>query len=66
MYVIRTKNETNNHALVVPTNEWRRLNKIITEKDDNIATVNEIKRLKNERQAASKAITESWPTTTVV
>lgn len=52
--------------LVVPSNEWRRLKKILTKKDDDKATVDEIKRLKDERQAASKAITETWTTTTVV
>lgn len=67
MYVISTENnKTNNRALVVTAKEWKRLKNIITEKNYDITTKNEIKKLKNKRQAASKAITESWATTTVV
>lgn len=67
MYVIRTENnKTNNRALVVSTKKWKRFKNIITEKNDDTTAKNEIKKLKNKRQAASKAITESWTTTTVV
>lgn len=60
------ENNQRTHALLIPKNEWIRLKKILTKKDDDIATVEMIKRLKDERQATSKAISESWDTTVLV
>ncbi|CAH1725223.1 unnamed protein product [Aphis gossypii] len=56
-------NSSKTHALLIPKNEWIRLNKILTKKDDDRAMVEMMKRLRDERQATSKAITESWETT---
>lgn len=68
MYVISTENNKikNRAALVIPTKEWSRLTYMITKKNDDMIIENKIKKLKNERQAVSKAITESWATTIVV
>jgi hypothetical protein len=54
------------HALLIPKNEWIRLKKILTKKDDDRAAVEMIKRLRDERQATSKAIAKSWDTTVLV
>ncbi|XP_003240302.1 DNA ligase 1 [Acyrthosiphon pisum] len=51
------------HALLIPKDEWIRLKKILNKKYDDIATIEMMKRLKDERQATSKAISESWDTT---
>jgi len=59
-------NNTKIHALVVPTDEWKRLQKILTKNDDEKAAIEEIKRLKKERQTASKTIAESFDNTTLV
>jgi len=59
-------NHQRTHALLIPKDEWIRLKKILTKKDDDIATIEMIKRLKDERQAKSKAISESWDTTVLV
>ncbi|CAI6375139.1 unnamed protein product [Macrosiphum euphorbiae] len=56
-------NNLRTHALLIPKDEWIRLKKILTKKDDDIATIEMKKRLKDERQATSKAISESWDTT---
>ncbi|CAI6377045.1 unnamed protein product [Macrosiphum euphorbiae] len=56
-------NNQRTQALLIPKVEWIRLKKILTKKDDDIATIEMIKRLKDERQATSKAIKESWDAT---
>ncbi|XP_026822616.1 vicilin-like seed storage protein At2g18540 [Rhopalosiphum maidis] len=55
--------QSRTHALLIPKNEWVRLKKILTKKDDDKAAVEMIKRLRDERQATSKAIAKSWDTT---
>ncbi|XP_022168579.1 trichohyalin [Myzus persicae] len=57
------ENNQKTHALLIPKNEWTRLKKILTKKDDDRAAIEMIKRLKDERHATSKAISESWDTT---
>lgn len=67
---MQTINVVNNnqrtYALLIPKDEWIRIKKILTKKDDDIATIEMTKRLKDERQATSKAISESWDTTVLV
>lgn len=53
-------------ALIVSKNEWGRLQQLITKKNDDKAIIEEIKRLKDERRAMSKAMAETWATTTLV
>lgn len=62
---VETKN-TKDRALLMSTGEWKRLNKILTKKDDEKAAEEEIKRSRYERQTVSKAMAESWNTTTLV
>ena len=59
-------NNQRTQALLIPKVKWIRLKKILTKKDDDIATIEMIKRLKDERQATSKAIKESWDATVLV
>ncbi|VVC37830.1 Hypothetical protein CINCED_3A011903 [Cinara cedri] len=51
---------TNTNALILPKDQWKRINKTLTKKDDNRAALEEIKRLNDERMAKSKAIAETW------
>jgi len=60
------KNDQKTRALLIPKNEWTRLNKILTKKDEDKAAVEMRKQLKIERIATSKAMSESWATTVVV
>jgi len=60
------ENNQKTHALLIPKNEWTRLKKMLTKKDDDRATIEMIKQLKDERHATSKAISESWDTTILV
>lgn len=62
MQVVQLKNNDNAkyNALLVPKNEWERLNKILTKNDDDRAAVEKAKRLKDERSALSKAMAETW------
>jgi len=67
MHAIKVgNNSSKTYALLIPKNEWIRLNKMLTKKDDDRATVEMMKQLRDERQATSKAITESWETTILV
>ena len=59
-------NNQRTRALLIPKDEWTRLKKILNKKDDDIATIEMMKRLKDERQATSKAISESWDTNVLV
>lgn len=65
-FVYMKTNNTRDRALLMSTGEWKRLNKMLTKKDDDRAAEEEIKRSKDERQAVSKAMAESWDTTTLV
>ncbi|XP_025195475.1 LOW QUALITY PROTEIN: coiled-coil domain-containing protein 173-like [Melanaphis sacchari] len=60
---VRDNNNSRKHALLIPNNEWTRLKKVLTKKDDERATVELTKRLREERKATSNAITESWDAT---
>lgn len=62
MQVVQVKNsdDTKCNALVVPKNEWNRLNKILTKNDDDRAAVEKTKRVKEERSALSKMMAETW------
>jgi len=62
MQVVQVKinDDTKHNVLLVPKNEWKRLNKILTKKDDDRTAVEMEKRFKNERSAMSKAMAETW------
>lgn len=57
---------TNTNKLVIPKDQWNRLNKALTKKYDDNAALEEIKRLKDEQKAKSKAIAETWSSPTKV
>lgn len=59
-------NNKKTHALLIPKNEWTRLKKILTKKDEDKAAIEMRKQLKDERHATSKAMSESWATTVLV
>jgi len=59
-------NNQKTRALLIPKNEWTRLTKILTKKDEDKAAIELRKQLNDERQATSKAISESWATTVLV
>jgi len=69
MQVVRLKNggtKRYGRALLVPNKEWKRLQKILTKKDDDRTAEEEVKRLRDEQQAISKAVAESFDNTTLV
>lgn len=53
-------------ALLVPTNEWKRLKKMLTKANDDKIMEDDVKRFKEERRAASNAIAQTWASTTLV
>lgn len=59
MQVVRDV-KTNTKKLLISKDQWERINKSLTKKDDNRAALEKIKRSKDEQIAKSKAIVESW------
>jgi len=59
-------NNQKTHALLIPKSEWTRLNKILTKKDEDKAAIEMKKKLKDERHATSKAMSDLWTTTVQV
>jgi len=62
MQVVQVKinEDTKQNVLLVSKNEWKRLNRILTKKDDDKTEMEMAKRFKNERCAMFKSMAGTW------